>query len=215
MASQRQLGPGRRYSLLLYQRLFAMLRGRSFWLALLTYILWLVAIEVPFLAPRDWLLWWIIGAAGFLFVLSFVGPRLAYVQCRPDYLLVSIPTYRLAISYGRIRSVRPVDFSESYKIAQQGWSQRRFLGSLYKHAHSGQLTVLEMELKSFPLSKRWLKVWLNRYMFAVKMEGLFLLVDEWMSLSRDIELYRGEYVRQRTARRRPKAGPTINPFAEW
>lgn len=204
MAQQQRPRPGRRYPLLLYQRLFENLRGRALLLAVLSYVLWLVAVEVPFLAPRGWLLWAIIVIAGFLFLFSYLGPQLSFVQCRPNYLLVSTPFYRLALSYRRIRSVRPTDFTESYNIEQQKWSQQRFLRSLFKYSDAGQLTVIEVELKKLPLSKRWLQLWMSRYMFAVKMEGLFLLVRDWMRFSRELEEHRGRYVRSRSARAQAK-----------
>lgn len=214
MARQQQARPGKRYPLLLYQRLFESLRSRALLLAALAYVLWLIAVDIPLLAPRDWLLLVVVALAGLLFLFSYIGPKLAFVQCRPKFMLVSTPLYRIALSYGRMRSARPTDFTESYPIDSQKWSQRRFLRSLFKYADAGQLTAIEVELKKFPFSERWLRLWMSRYMFAVKSDGLLLLVRDWMSLSREIEDYRGAYVRRRTARRRPK-GQSINPFARW
>ena len=214
MAKQK-LQSGRRYPLVLYERLFETLRGRALLLAVLTYGLWLVAVDIPFLAPRDWLLLIIIAIAGFLFLFSYFGPALSFVQCRPDYLLVSTPLYRMTLSYGRIRNVRPTNFTESYNIEQQKWSDRRFLRSLLRYTDAGQLTAIEIELKKFPLPKRWLQLWLNRYMFSVKIDGLLLLTRGWMNFSRDVESYRGEYRYRRAKGRLPKAGPSINPFADW
>ena len=214
MAKQ-QLQSGRRYPLVLYERLFETLRGQTLLLAVLAYGLWLIAVDIPFLAPRDWLLWIIIAIAGFLFLFSYYGPALSFVQCRPNYLLVSTPLYRMALSYGRIRSVRPINFTESYNIEQQKWSDRRFLRSLIRYSDAAQLTAIEVELKKFPLPKRWLQIWFSRYMFSVKVDGLLLLTRRWMNFSRDLETYRGAYLRGRTKRRRPKAGPSINPFADW
>src|SRR5258707_9732654 len=109
----------RRHTLLIYARLFSRWRVPAL-------LITLVFVALAWLAPgplaaeiiRAFLA---VGAAAglLLFIYSWVGPRLSYVQCRPTHLRVSTPLFRLAISYSRIYTARPTPFEP----AQVSWSQ--------------------------------------------------------------------------------------------
>ena len=190
MVTDQGVRSGTRFRLLLYLRLFDMMRWPALLLVMFSYLLWVNATNIPLFAQREWLLWLLIGPAALLALFTIIGPHLAYVQCRRHYLLVSTPLYRVAISYRRIRAARPVNFAESYSLKQQSWSQRRFLHPLFCRAQANQLTAINVELTDFPLPQNWLRFWLNRYMFAGEGVGLLFMVRDWMLLNRQIQIHR-------------------------
>jgi hypothetical protein len=176
---------GKHHPLLLYARLFAMLRPPAFFIALLCGVLWWFAPRIPLFSSElaQVLLLVVIVLCSLLFLYTLVGPALSYVQCRPTHLLVSTPLFRLAISYARIRNVRPVKFVPP----KLGWSQRRFLEPFLG------MTVVAVDLKSFPLNEKLLRLWLNPYMFGGDATGFLLHTKDWMATSRDIDVHRTEW----------------------
>jgi hypothetical protein len=192
----------KRHRLLLYTRLFGMMRWPTFLIAVLSGVLWWTAADVPWLANElsEWGLLGITIVCGLLCLYAVVGPLFSYVQCFPKYLVVNTPLYRLVISYSRIRTVRPVKFAPG-KLT---WSQEQFLEPFVDR------TVVMVDLNGYPVGEKWLRIWLSRFMFTSEATGLLFLTQDWMALSREIETYRGEWKSSRIQRAQ---SPTINPFA--
>ena len=177
---------GKRRPLLLYARLFAMLRPPAFFIALFSGVLWWFApSRVPRLASElaQTALLLVTILCGLLFLYTLVGPALSYVQCFPTHLRVSTPLFRLAISYSRIRTVRPVQFAPR----NIRWSQRRFLEPFLG------MTVVAVDLKRYPMPEKLLRLWLNPYMFAADVTGFLFHTQDWMATSREIDVYRTEW----------------------
>jgi hypothetical protein len=122
-------------------------------------------------------------AALALSVFTLVGPRLSYAQSRPTHLGVNTPLFRLAISYSRIRATRPVAFDP----ARVRWTQ-----AVLVRPCRGR-TMLAVDLKRYPVSMRWLRLCLNEFILPAEFLDLQCLVADWMALSRDIEVYRGQW----------------------
>jgi hypothetical protein len=100
----------RHHPLLIYARLFGQWRVPALLITIALLVLaWLAPGPLANELVRAALA---TGAAAslLLFVYALVGPRLSYVQCRPTHLRVSTPLFRLAISYSRIHTARPVPF---------------------------------------------------------------------------------------------------------
>jgi hypothetical protein len=174
----------RRYPLLLYDHLYALWRLPALMVALLAFGLawWAPGPLAGSLVARGGLA--MTGAlAAIVCVYALIGPRLAYVQCRPTYLLLRTPLFRLAISYSRVRTTRPIPFNP----AITGWGDSRFVDPLRGR------TQVAVDLSRYPISRRWLRLWLLRYLLPADFLGLQLLVHDWMSLSRDIESHRAEW----------------------
>lgn len=153
--------------------------------------------RVPALAPpRDA---WVFVAA--LVVLAFtgfalVGRTTSYVRPFPGFLRIVTPFLRLNVSYQRVRSVHPVEFHRLFPPRQTGWATRRLLSPFY-----GQ-TVVVVELFEYPLSRGILRLFLAPQMFYPKGKGFVLVVPEWMSLSTEIDSFRGEWQQSRKPPRR-------------
>jgi hypothetical protein len=182
----------RRHPLLLYARLLALWRGPALLVALLAGALaWWAPGPVNTLEVRAALAT-LSGISLLVFVYALVGPRMAFVQCRPNHLLLSTPLFRLAISYNRIRTTRPILFDP----AQVRWSDQRVVEPFRG------LTILGVDLTGYPIRRRWLRFWLMRYLLPEDFTGFQFLVPDWMALSRDIEGKRAEWkTRQREAGR--------------
>jgi hypothetical protein len=180
----------RRHPLLLYARLFALWRAPALLVTLVCGALaWWGPGPLNTLEVRAALLA-LSGISLLVFVYALLGPRMAFVQCRPNYLLLSTPLLRLAISYNRIRTTRPILFDP----ARVRWSDRRVVDPF-----RGQ-TVLGVDLTRYPLGRRWLRFWLMAYLLPENFIGFQFLVPDWMALSRDIEGQRAEWkARQREA----------------
>jgi hypothetical protein len=184
----------RRHPLLVYQRLYAAWRSPALLIALLCGLLWWLAPP-----PLDGLLFQVLlPAAGvvalLLYVYALAAPRLTYVECRPTHLLLSTPLYRLAVSYARIRTTRPVLFSLEGVRGSRRWLAAPFAGQ----------TALAVDLRAYPVSRRFLRLWLNEFVVPDDLLGLLLLTPDWMALSRDIEVARTHWKEsQRRARPDP------------
>jgi hypothetical protein len=198
----------RRHPLWIYTRLLARLRWAAGLIAAICTGLWVFAAEIGksdyFLAqalaslPAQMVL--VAAAVVFwvLFIYTWVGPKLAFVQCFPNHLLIAAPFYRMALSYKRVRAVRPVSFSPPKLSSVQREALAPLLGN----------TALAIDLTSYPISEKWLQLWFSRFMFQEKGMGLLLLTRDWMGLSMDIESQRSRYKTHQTAPRLPG-----NPFA--
>ena len=181
---------GTRFPLLLSVRLFDMVRWPTLLLSVCSYMAWMSVAHMPVFLERASLLGFIVGPLTLVAIFSLIAPRMSYVQCRPQYLLVSGPLYRLAVSYHRITAVGLADFSEFYLHAEQPWFERRLLAPLVRSAHASRLMVVSLELTSLPLNSAWLRLWFSRYVFTLDGNGMLLMVRDWMLLKREIEQHR-------------------------
>ncbi len=199
--------PGRRFRLLLYSRLYDTIWWPLVLLLIALGALWWYAPFIIFLAPFDDLVLFAAGLCALLLLGSALARPLSFVQCRPNHLRIQTPIFRLAISYDRIVTVRPTKFSDQYPPTTQRWSQRRFLDPFFP------ATAVGVTVRSYPIALKWLKVWLNDYLFTRDAPGFLFLVDDWMSLSREIDVYRDRW-RDRKPRAAHSGAFSMNPFLE-
>ncbi len=133
---------------------------------------------------------WLLACAILSFAVSFFAffaRFFAYVQATQNYIKIVTPFLRLRISYQRIRGIRPVLMQQVRPPEKAGWGMRTFVTPLYGK------TVLVVELKSFPLNPFLLRLFLPGAMFATDVDGLVLLVPDWMKLSTELDSFRGAY----------------------
>jgi hypothetical protein len=193
---------GQRHTLLIYKRTMNRLLGPSLVLGLLLAGIWGWSwyYWTPVL-PYGNDMWLILGAAvalGFS-VFAFFARRVAYVQPRKDHLRVVTPFLRLNISYRRINSVHPTDFSQIVPPGEASWAQRRLFEPFY-----GMTTVV-VELNGYPLPPFVLRFFLPAQMFSRGKPGLVLLVPDWMTFSTELDTLRSVNMGTR-GRRRPLPG---------
>lgn len=194
--------PGRKHRLRLYERLFEMLAWPSFFLPMALYVLWWISFDYPVPIAGRYLILVAAVLVWLLYIFCLVAPALCYIQCQADFLVISTATYRLSISYARVGNVVPLHFGSKYPLSRQGWSQRGFLEPLFREQRTGQLTVVAMQLKKYPLPVPWLKLWFNDYMFFLPQDGpgFLFMVRDWMGLSHEIEDYRENWRARRASK---------------
>ncbi|HLF25589.1 MAG TPA: hypothetical protein VJG32_04585 [Anaerolineae bacterium] len=181
---------GKQHRLLIYQRVH---RQRRFLFLLAAIVLLIVYLAIAWpLLPQDILdnLPWppaydifLLVASGLFFLVflyKLVAPRLAYVRCTERNIRIQTPLYPLVISYQRIVATRPNQWGRIFPPEKIKRSQRRLLDGILGEG------VLVFDLKSWPVSPRFLKLWMPDVMFLPGNQGLVLWVEDWMTLNREI-----------------------------
>jgi hypothetical protein len=197
---------GPRRNLLLYQRMMDRLWRVTLPLGLFVLAWWNWGGRVFFapLEPPIDLITLCCGIALVCFSVFFIITRhMAYVQARQDHIRLVTPFIKLKISYQRVRSLHPVNFTQLFPPNQTSWSARRFLRPFYGK------TALALELTALPFSKGFLRLFFAPQMFLPTTNGFVLLVDDWMDLSMDIDSRMGNWRQKQTP---PKSNFSLKPL---
>jgi len=182
---------GKRFPLLVYVPLGRRLGSLGVLLALVSLVLWWLAprtLHPPFNGPpwRHVILFPVLVGA-FLFVYGLAARRLAYVRCFPTHFRIQTPFYPLVVSYRRVEGTRPVQVARVFnpdrdKAARRSWPERYWT-----------MTAVAVDLRSFPVSERWLRLWFDRHLFTPERKGFLFLVEDWMELSRELDGFLAAY----------------------
>ena len=188
---------GKRFHLLIYERMWQKWGLASLLVALASGVLWVLAPRARFIPSslRPLILVLALASLG-VFVYSFMARRMAWVQCRPGHLHIQTPIYPLAVSYSRIKVVRPSEFGHIFDPSKEKPGRRNWLRPYWGK------TAVVVEISKYPISKSWLRLWFNRYMFSPEVTGFVFLVEDWMTLSRQLDDFRSKWELRRAARRR-------------
>lgn len=187
---------GDRFPLLIYLRWARMLRLPSLLIAITAGVGWWFEPDHPLLAGRGWVLFAIGGIGAVIFLYSLWVRRTAYVQCFPRYVKIRTPFLSVVVSYKRVLKVRPIEFHSQLPVADMKATRRRLLQPFLTN------TVILLELKGFPLTERWLRLWIPQFMLAREVTGFVLVVEDWMALSRQISTFTDRWVSERRTRPR-------------
>ncbi len=188
---------GKPYALLVYRK------GRYPAWAMPGFLLAVAAFAVWWIWPPEveawsrWLWWdilgldssmpWLIaGIAGLLLMLlALVGPRSATVQARQEALRIGTLLGHIDIPYRHINVVRSVSFGYVYPPDQVAKVDR---GWIKKFANE---TAVGVDMLSLPRgSLRKIGALLGPYVFSRKDKLFVFLVNDYMTLSREIDRYR-------------------------
>jgi hypothetical protein len=120
-------------------------------------------------------------------LLGVIFRNFAYVQARADHLRVATPLFALKISYRRVMSVHPAAVGKLFPIHEASWTERRFLEPYYGE------TAVVIELSGYPLSKKFLRLFLGSHTFLPHRIGFVFLVPDWMGLSTEIDALHGKW----------------------
>ena len=175
---------GSRHILLIPQRAMGRLWKPSFLVGiLLAVILWQSKKGNSILANLDneYLLF-----AGMIFSLLFgvftlAARNMNYVQAYPSQLRLVTPFLKLKISYKRIQSSHPVQFGQIYPPSEMKKAQLRALKPFLNK------TALSVRLSDYPLSQRFLRLFLPQQVFLPSEKGFLFVVKDWMALSTEID----------------------------
>ncbi len=183
----------KRFPLLIY----AQIGRRWTWLGLLlaaaSIVLWLLSPRLLGPTPMRHLALFPVLAGGVIFLYGLAARKMAYVQCFPTKIRIQTPVYPLIISYRRVASTRPTQLNHIFdptreKAARRTWPIRYWAK-----------TAVILELNGFPVSERWLRLWFNRYLFWPGGTGFVLLVEDWLSLSQQLDSFQAAYQARRAS----------------
>lgn len=186
----------KKHHLLFYRQISRRTRRLLRWLLILGGVLALYDLFNPFLGPNWYFLWvaWPILFALWLYY-ALLMPRSA-LQIRPEYLRLQGPLRGFNISYGRIRSITSAQVVQHYPRDKWTGAERRLLAPLRGY------TAVFIELNTFPRALRFREWWFPRLFFGTARPGLLLIVDDWLSLSQEVEIARDRWRTRRQERRR-------------
>ncbi len=167
------------FPLLVYREAVKSWGGPSFWMIPAGGLLWWALSTDPETSPLAWLS---IGIS-IVGLLIFIYTRLARnacVRCYEDHFTIYTPFYPIAISYGRVTMIRPSEFKMIFPLEKEKEIRINIFRSLWTK------TAILVDVKSYPLPFWWLKLWVSPYLLNPKGNGLVLLTEEWMTLSRQL-----------------------------
>lgn len=130
---------------------------------------------------------------GVLSVYGYLAPRVAHVRCEATGLRLQGPLMPLFISYRRVDRTRLAPLVKVFDPKKDRSARRWPL--VYWN-----MTAVVVDLKGFPVTSWWLRLWFDRHLFLPDGTGLVLLVEDWMGLSQQIDGALAAY-RARRARR--------------
>ena len=193
---------------------------------LLLYRVWMHPYSLPILSiSLLLLLFWILGltggfpelgisdaarspliglAAGIAFLAWLIVqllPRLAYVQCHPDYLLLRIGLMKLNVSYARFRTSRSVQHGQIHSPKSQPASRRALAVRMALNQS------VAIELTSFPAAFSLFRALTHPFLFLGDQPGFLFAVEDWMTLGREVEeRHSGMLAKKRDAGKQPRLG---------
>jgi len=175
---------GRRYPLVVYTHMMD-----RWWPAVFTLGLALLALSwaVRNWGYEDWRWIALISVGGlniFLGILLLVLRKSAYVQPLSDHLRVVTPFLRLNISYKRFRRASSANMGVLFPPQSVSSWRAEIIRPLAK------MTVLVIELNSYPMSQSALRLFLSPLFFKDKSPHFVILVDDWMKFSNELESMR-------------------------
>ena len=194
--AKKQRRSGKRFRLLLYERMWK----RWAWPCILIVP---ASITLWWFMPRLFIaVWWyhalaLVPAFIAIIILIFtnMARRTTWVQCRANHLRIQTPIYPLAISYARIKEIKPQPFGQIYDPAAEKAARRKWLGPYWS------MTSLVVRVSKYPISKRWLRLWFSSYTLIPDTPGFVFLIEDWMGLSRQIEEFRSAWGMERAKKR--------------
>ncbi|HNT74839.1 MAG TPA: hypothetical protein PKH77_07455 [Anaerolineae bacterium] len=167
----------------------------AFWLIPGGVALWWAAPNLPRHEPSLAFLPLGISGIGVLLVIYTIIARQANITCKSNRFVVHTPFYPVAFSYHRIEMIRPMLFNNIFPPQQEKRARLQMYYKLW-----GQ-TVIVISLNDYPLPRWWMKFWFHPYLLHPQERALVLPVDDWMGLSRQLEVQRAR-LREQPGRRR-------------
>jgi hypothetical protein len=187
----------KRHKLLVYQWLNQ--RYRTYFLLLWLLLLLLAVYDFtirPLFADNLWPMVWVALVAAFLLWLYYtLLVRRASVEIQPRVLVIRGPLRTMKISYGRIQSVTSTQLIRHHDPKQHKGPTRTLIEEV------GGQTCLHIALHTLPQQYQQRRFWYSPLLFSDINPGLLLVVEDWMALSRQLEVARSEWHQTNKVRR--------------
>ncbi|MCA9923911.1 MAG: hypothetical protein KC421_16150 [Anaerolineales bacterium] len=186
----------KKHRLLIYDVLSRRLRFKllALWLALV--VVGLVDLFYRPILGAFWYVLWLVVLLVILFWVyyTFFLPR-AWFVIAPESLLLQTPAGEVRISYGRIDNVTSSHMAQHYALKELKRRDRVLAKPHFKQ------TCALLEMNSIPDALEKKRNQLPRILFSKRRKGLLLLVEDWIQLSRDVEVARANWRDTRKAKR--------------
>jgi hypothetical protein len=127
---------------------------------------------------------WLISIVGALLTVYTLMARLSHVRLYQDHLALRLPIYPIAISYKRIRLIYPIELNLLFPPRDISRAHQRMYHKLWGK------TVPVLILDGLPLPRWWLKLWLHQLLLHPDEDGIILVVEDWMGISRALDTLR-------------------------
>ena len=191
MAKEPKKKPGLKHQLLVYR----FIAGRFRPAAQLMFLAGLV-MEIPYFIPEARVpqklfsveqlallgaLLLLIGLA--LWVASIFRERRAYVQCQPDYLLISTAGHKIAVAYQRLNSLKTVRVADMYPKNEIKGGDRRFIRPLYGEP------AIEVVVNEFPIPEAKLRKQLSQFVISTREPGFVFIIRSPSKLATEINTF--------------------------
>lgn len=197
---------GKRHVLLLYQNSMDQLWPASLFFGLVLLTVWFFSgLLLPNLNQLQDTTLFISGVVVLtIAAFALLSRKAAYVQAYTDHFRLVTPFLRLKISYRRLTGVRATQFQSLFAPQRLNFFERGALQPFYS------ATVVLVELSAYPLGKHTMRLFLPKRIFSPDQKGLVLLVDDWMSLSHDLDHFSLQWRQnQLNSQTRPLSGPGL------
>lgn len=177
----------RRYPLIVYRHML-----NRWWPAMIAMGLGMFALAyseyihpmAQFIAWR----WQLAAAVGIMAIMVglffLIIKHFAYVQVFPTYLKLSTPFLHVKISSKRIRRTATSEMRHLFPPKNMSWWTQEIFAPL------ANLTAVVIELNSYPVSRRMMRMFLSRFFFKDKTPHIVILVNDWMLFSTEVESMR-------------------------
>lgn len=185
---------GKKYRLLLYEHLLDGWWPTAITLSLAIFIyvgaLWGAAWyfnapgenPLPVLSEESTTILLVTGVIVFVLgVVLMILRKMAYAQLFSDHMKIATPFLRLNISYKRIQLTTTTQVSNLFPPKSMSGRKREIIAPISDH------TAIIVHLKSYPLPRAMLKLFLSPFFFYDKTPHLVLMVDDWMGFSGELE----------------------------
>jgi hypothetical protein len=164
-----------------------------FLLVLVAALTWLPGLLKQYTFPRiDKVVLFLTGGMAifviFFSIALFIIRRLAYVQPFDSYLRLVTPFMQMDISYRRFVRTSSTEMSRLFPLENYKGRKLDFLRPI-----AGE-TAIVLELKNWPLPRKFLNLFLSAYFFPDKTPRLALLVPNWMRFSTELESFRSAWL---------------------
>jgi len=185
----------KRFRLLIYSRMWQRWAWPCALITIASFVMWGVAPRTQLIYPPFRPLTLVPALASLLILTyAYLARRLAWVQCKPNKLYIRTPFHPLSVSYSRFKGVRPTTFAQVFDPEKERGARRAWLYPYWNR------TVIVVEISDYPLPRTWLHLWFSRYLLTPNSNGFVFLVDDWMTLSRQLDDARANWEMRRAAR---------------
>ncbi len=174
---------GKKHKLLFYRHAMDKVWRSLLMFDIILWLIWYIAPLLPsFYPPKDRILFYSGVAVLAMMIIVFFIRNGAYIQARPEYLMLRIPLYRVKIPYNKINGLRTSEMGKVMDSGRLSGSNRRFL----KPYRRGT-TVMSLIFLEWPKSEVALRLFFPSYMFLKGDKGFLIYIRDWMNLSTEFE----------------------------